>query len=41
MDRIQREVERARQDAAREAREELAAKERDARRTDQPKDTPR
>lgn len=41
MGRVEREVDRARQDAAREAREERAAKARDAARTDQPEDTPR
>lgn len=41
MDRIQREVDRAVQDTAREERLEREAKERDAARTDQPEDTPR
>lgn len=40
-DLVKRTVERATQDTAREAREERQAKERDAARTDQPKDTPR
>lgn len=38
---IKREVDRATQDTARENREERAGKARDARRTDQPKDTPK
>jgi len=41
MDPVERAVERAKQDAAREEREERAAKARDAARTEQPKDTPR
>jgi hypothetical protein len=40
MGRVEREVERARQDTAREEREERAAKARDAARTEQPKDKP-
>ena len=39
-DRIQREVERARQDAKLEAELERKAKENDARRTEQPEDRP-
>ena len=39
-DRIQREVERAKQDAKLEADLERKAKEADARRTEQPKDKP-
>lgn len=41
MGRVEREVERARQDTAREDRLEREAKAADARRTEQPEDTPR
>jgi hypothetical protein len=41
MGRVEREVARAIQDEAREQREEIEANERDAARTEQPKDTPR